>query len=61
MPSAVFTYIFGICAALIFGPGMCLCMKVIGNGTVMVVLEIVAIINHWLKMDVKNPTKKQLK
>ncbi len=32
-PAAVFTYTFGIISALILGIGMCLCMKVIGNGS----------------------------
>lgn len=33
LPATVFTYTFGIIAALIFGVGMCLCMHVIGPGT----------------------------
>ncbi|MGN1052477.1 MAG: dihydropteridine reductase [Candidatus Scatosoma sp.] len=33
LPAAVFTYTFGIVAALILGVGMCLAMKVIGAGT----------------------------
>lgn len=28
----VFTYVFGVAAALILGVGMCLCMEVIGGG-----------------------------
>lgn len=32
-PAAIFTYTFGILAALVMGVGMCLCMKVIGSGT----------------------------
>lgn len=33
LPATVFTYTFGIAAALIFGAGMCLSMKVIGPAT----------------------------
>ncbi len=32
-PAMVFTYTFGVIAALVFGTGMCLAMKVIGAGT----------------------------
>ena len=32
-PATVFTYTFGIIAALVTGVGMCLSMNVIGNGT----------------------------
>lgn len=40
-PAAIFTYTFGIISALILGIGMCLSMKVIGNGSnVMFVLGI---------------------
>ena len=37
-PANVFTYTFGIIAALIFGTGMCLCMNVIGNGTILMMV-----------------------
>ncbi len=41
-PAAIFTYMFGIAAALVLGIGMCLAMKVIGDGsTAMMVLGIV--------------------
>lgn len=33
LPATIFTYSFGILTALITGVGMCLSMKVIGNGT----------------------------
>lgn len=33
LPATVFTYTFGIIAALVTGVGMCLSMNVIGNGT----------------------------
>ena len=42
VPAQVFTYTFGIIAALIMGVGMCLCMNVIGNGsTLMMVLGVI--------------------
>lgn len=33
LPATIFTYSFGIVAALVTGVGMCLSMKVIGSGT----------------------------
>ena len=33
LPATVFTYAFGIAAALVTGVGMCLSMEVIGSGT----------------------------
>ena len=35
VPAQVFTYTFGIISALIMGVGMCLCMNVIGNGSIL--------------------------
>ena len=32
LPATIFTYTFGIVAALVFGTGMCLAMQVIGTG-----------------------------
>ena len=41
LPANVFTYTFGIITALVAGVGMCLSMKVIGNGsTAMCVLGV---------------------
>ena len=34
LPATVFTYTFGIITAMVAGVGMCLSMKLIGNGTV---------------------------
>lgn len=34
LPAAIFTYTFGMAAALVLGAGMCLTMGVIGGGTV---------------------------
>lgn len=33
LPANIFAYTFGIVFSLVFGVGMCLCMKVIGDGT----------------------------
>ena len=33
LPATVFTYTFGIITALVAGVGMCLSMKIIGNGS----------------------------
>ena len=42
MPATIFTYTFGIISSLILGTGMCLSMKIIGNGsTLMSVLGII--------------------
>lgn len=41
LPSLIFAYSFGTIMTLVFGLGMCLAMKVIGNGTLMFVLCIV--------------------
>lgn len=42
LPANIFTYTFGIVAALVFGVGMCLSMGVIGGGTrTMLILGIV--------------------
>ena len=41
LPPVIFTYSFGIIAALVVGVGMCLSMKVIGNTTVDMVVGIV--------------------
>lgn len=38
LPATTFTYSFGIISALIFGTGMCLAMKVIGNSMVLGIL-----------------------
>lgn len=45
-PTQIFAYTFGIIAALIFGVGMCLAMKVIGN--LMVLGIIVGIVGMGL-------------
>ena len=42
LPANVFTYTFGIITALVAGVGMCLSMKVIGNGSTGTYLDTVA-------------------
>ena len=38
LPATIFTYSWGIVSALVFGTGMCLAMKVIGNSMVLGVI-----------------------
>ena len=38
LPSTIFTYTFGIISTLVFGTGMCLAMKVIGNNMILGVI-----------------------
>ena len=61
LPATVFTYTFGIIAALIFGTGMCLAMGQIGSGTTaMVVLGVIIGIVGLLGMGVNYPIYKKL-
>lgn len=60
-PAAVFTYTFGILAALVAGVGMCLSMKVIGSGTMaMCVLGVIVGVVGLLGMGVNYPIYKKL-
>lgn len=60
-PAAIFTYTFGIISALIFGMGMCLSMKVIGNGSnVMFVLGIIIGIIGLICVSLNYPIYKRL-
>ncbi len=44
-PAEIFAYTFGIIATLIFGTGMCLAMKVIGNAFILgIVIGIIGLI-----------------
>lgn len=36
LPVYIFTYVLGIISSLLLGIGMCLCMKVIGDGSILV-------------------------
>ena len=61
LPATVFTYTFGIIAALIAGVGMCLSMKIIGCGTTaMFVLGVIVGIIGLLGMSVNYPIYKKL-
>ena len=61
LPATIFTYTFGIIAALIAGVGMCLSMEVIGNGTTaMLVLGIVIGIIGLVGMGINYPVYKKL-
>ena len=57
LPATVFTYTVGIIAALVAGVGMCLSMKVIGNGSsAMFVLGVIVGIIGLLGMGVNGST-----
>lgn len=61
LPANIFAYTFGIFATLIFGVGMCLSMRVIGNGSnVMFVLGIIVGIMGMLGMGINYPIYKKL-
>ena len=61
LPATIFTYTFGVIAALIAGVGMCLSMEVIGNGTTaMLVLGIVIGIIGLVGMGINYPVYKKL-
>ena len=61
LPANVFTYTFGIITALVAGVGMCLSMKVIGNGsTAMLVLGVIVGIIGLLGMGVNYSIYKKL-
>lgn len=60
LPVTVFTYTFGIITSLIAGVGMCLSMKVIGDGTTfMFVLGVVGIIGLF-GMGINYPIYKKM-
>lgn len=60
-PASIFTYTFGIFAALLLGLGMCLSMKVIGSGTIgAVILGIVLGILGIFGISVNYPIYKKL-
>ena len=61
LPATVFTYTFGIIAALVAGVGMCLSMKVIGSGSAaMFVLGVIVGIIGLMGMGVNYPIYKKL-
>lgn len=60
LPEQVFTYTFGIVSALIFGLGMCLAMKVIGEGTSMFVIGIIIGVIGMALMGINYPIYKKI-
>lgn len=61
LPTTVFTYTFGIIAALAVGVGMCLSMRVIGSGTTaMFVLGVIVGTIGLLGMGINYPIYKKL-
>lgn len=61
LPTTVFTYTFGIITSLIAGVGMCLSMKVIGDGTTfMFVLGVVVGIIGLDGMGINYPIYKKM-
>lgn len=61
LPATIFTYTFGIAAALIMGIGMCLSMNVLGNGsTLMFVLGIIVGIIGMVLAGINYPLYKKI-
>lgn len=61
LPATVFTYTFGIVAALITGVGMCLSMKVIGGGSdATFIFGIIIGIIGFIAMGVNYPVYRKL-
>ena len=60
LPATVFTYTFGILAALVTGVGMCLSMNVIGSGTTTFVLGVIIGIVGLAGMGLNYPIYKKI-
>ena len=61
LPATIFTYTFGVIAALVTGVGMCLSMKVIGSGTTaMFVLGVILGILGFFAMGINYPIYQKL-
>ena len=61
LPATIFTYTFGIIAALVTGVGMCFSMNVIGNGTTtMFVLGVIIGIIGLMGMEINYPVYRKL-
>lgn len=61
LPATIFTYTFGIVAALITGVGMCLSMKVIGGGSdATFIFGIIIGIIGFIAMGVNYPVYRKL-
>lgn len=60
-PAEIFTYTFGIITALIAGTGMCLSMRIIGDGsTFLVAIGIIVGIMGFLGMSINYPIYKKI-
>ena len=59
-PATIFTYTFGIVSALVFGTGMCLAMRVIGNGMAGMLLGIIIGIIGMIGCGVNYPIYKRI-
>ena len=60
LPATVFTYSCGIVSALIFGTGMCLSMKVIGNTTASMITGVIVGIIGFIGCGINYPVYKRL-
>ena len=61
LPATIFTYTFGIIAALVTGVGMCFSMNVIGSGTTtMFVLGVIVGIVGLAGMGINHPIYKKM-
>lgn len=61
LPATIFTYTFGIIAALVTGIGMCFSMNVIGNGTsTMFVLGVIIGIIGLMGMGINYPVYRKM-
>ena len=61
LPATIFTYTFGIIAALVTGVGMCFSMNVIGSGTTtMFVLGVIVVIVGLAGMGINYPIYKKM-
>lgn len=60
LPANIFAYSFGVISSLIFGLGMCLAMKVIGDGVGMFVLGIILGVIGMILMGVNYPIYKKI-
>lgn len=61
LPATIFTYTFGIIAALVTGVGMCFSMNVIGSGTtIMFVLGVIVGIVGLAGMGINYPIYKKM-
>lgn len=60
LPATIFTYSCGIISSLVFGTGMCLAMRVIGNGITSMIFGIVIGIIGLIGCGINYPIYKKL-